>query len=138
MHNSRLSFVQDRCSGCSTPCKQHFVALKDGATRLQRIQDGDESPSDITDTEGKHKNEVALLMPSKVVVRIRDHRCQMLSIPGSRSSSWPCLNSPYLHLHPSLLLRSSSNTCRLRTDKPAKPRSEAYLPMSHMTRTTTL
>jgi len=138
MHDSRLSFLQDRCSGCSTPCKQHFVTLKDGATRLQRIQDGDESLSDITDTEGKYKNEVALLMLLKVVMRICDHRRQMLSIPGSRSCSWPCLNSPYLHLPPSLLLRTSSNTCCLRTDEPAKPCSEAYLPMSHMTRTTTL
>ena len=51
MHNSWLNLLQDRCSSCSTPYEQYFVTLKDGATCLQRIQNGDMSVLDLTDID---------------------------------------------------------------------------------------
>jgi len=82
------------------------------------------------------KASIRMKIPSKMLVCMRDRRRLMPSIPGSRSHSRPCSNGPYLRPHPSLRLRTSSNTHRLHKHKPAKPRSEAHSPTSHTIYTT--
>jgi len=82
------------------------------------------------------KASIRMKILSKMLVCMRDRRRLMPLIPGSRSRSWPCSNGPYLHPHPSLRLRTSSNTCHLHKHKPAKPCLEAHLPTSHTICTT--